>query len=154
MKRLIVLALILSIFFINGCSTNEIEIVTADYRAEYNDMYIVSEPLLIDSLEQWQLFLESHPEWSNNEDNLEWELDDLFFEDRIIYAYVSNESSGSNTFKAEKAEVSDNVLKLFMTRTIPETHTDDLAIRICLFGIRRIDIQNTRPVEAIINVNR
>ncbi len=154
MKRLIVLALILSIFFIQGCTTSEIEILKADYRAEYNDMYILGEPLMIDSFEQWELFLESHPEQFQNEDNLEWDFDELFFEDRIIYAYISNESSGSNRFEAEKAEVSNNILRLFMTRTIPQTGTDDLATRVCLFGIDRVSIQNIRTVEAIINVNR
>lgn len=125
-----------------------------EYRAQFNDMYILGEPLLIDSLEQWQLFFENHPEWSSNEDNLEWELDELFFEERAIYAYISNESSGSNRFEAEKAEVSDNILKLYMTRTVPETHTDDLASRICFFGIKHVDIQNIKSVEAIINVRR
>lgn len=154
MKRLIVLALILSIFFIQGCTTSEIEILKADYRAEYNDMYILGEPLMIDSFEQWELFLESHPEQFQNEDNLEWDFDELFFEDRIIYAYISNESSGSNRFEAEKAEVSNNILRLFMTRTIPQTGTDDLASRVCLFGIDRGSIQNIRTVEAVIEVKR
>jgi hypothetical protein len=154
MKRLVAIALLTSIIALSGCTSNEIEILSTNYRAQYNDMYIVSEPLLIDSFEQWVEFLENHPEKLTNEDNLEWHLDELFFDERVIYAYISQESSGSNRFEAEKAEVSDNILKLYMTRTIPETHTDDLAIRICLFGIRRVDIQNTRTVEAIIEVKR
>lgn len=144
----------ITIIFISGCTTSELEIMKTEYRAQFNDMYILGEPLLIDSFEQWQLFLENHPEWSSNEDNLEWEVEELFFEERAIYAYISNESSGSNRFEADKAEVSDNILKLYMTRTVPETHTDDLATRICLFGIEHVDIQNIKSVEAIINVKR
>jgi hypothetical protein len=154
MKRLAGIALMITIIFISGCTTSELEIMKTEYRAQFNDMYILGEPLLIDSFEQWQLFLENHPEWSSNEDNLEWEVEELFFEERAIYAYISNESSGSNRFEADKAEVSDNILKLYMTRTVPETHTDDLATRICLFGIEHVDIQNIKSVEAIINVKR
>ena len=154
MKRLVAIALLISIVVLSGCTSNEIEILSANYRAQYNDIYIVSEPLLIDSFEQWVEFLENHPEQSPNEDNLEWRLEELFFDEHFIYAYISHESSGSNRFEAEKAEVEENILKLYMTRTIPETHTDDLAIRICLFGIRRADIPNTRTIEAIIEVKR
>jgi hypothetical protein len=154
MKRLVGLALMISIIFISGCTSKDIEIIKTEYRAQFSDMYILGEPLLIDSYEQWQLFLESHPEQSNNEDNLEWELEELFFEESVIYAYISNESSGSNRFEAEKAEVSDNILRLYMTRFVPETGTDDLATRICFFGIKHIDIQNIKSVEAIINVKR
>ncbi len=154
MKRLAGLALMITIIFISGCTTNELEIMKTEYRAQFNDMYILGEPLLIDNFEQWQLFLDSHPEQSNNEDNLEWKLDELFFEESVIFAYISNESSGSNRFEAEKAEVSDNILRLYMTRFIPETGTDDLATRICFFGIKHVDIQNIKSVEAIINVRR
>lgn len=154
MKKFKVLIMIISIILLFGCTTNELEIMKTEYRAQFNDMYILGEPLLIDSFELWQLFLENHPEQSDNEDSLEWELDELFFEDRAIFAYISNESSGSNRFEAEKAEMSDNILKLYMTRTIPETGTDDLATRICFFAIKHVDIQNFKSVEAIINVKR
>ncbi|MDP3386198.1 MAG: hypothetical protein Q8S24_03100 [Eubacteriales bacterium] len=154
MKRLASIALFISIILISGCNTNELEILKTEYRAQFNEMYILGEPQLIDSYEKWQLFLESHPEQSNNEDNFGWDLEELFFEESVIYAYISNESSGSNRFEAEKAEVSDNILRLYMTRTVPETGTDDLATRICFFGIKNADIQNIKSVEAIINVKR
>jgi hypothetical protein len=150
MKRLIAVVLLLSVVLSGGCAGGNLEIIKAEYRAQYIDEYSYGTPILIDSIEKWQAFLDEHPEQSTNEDVLQRDFDKEFFKDRVVYVYVSSEASGSNQLAADKAEITGDTLKLYMTRTIPETGTDDMAARVCIFGLKRENIKNVKTVEVMI----
>lgn len=150
MKRLIAIVLLVSVVFLFGCAGGNLEIIMTEYRAQYIDGYSYGSPILIDSVEKWQVFLDEYPGQSTTEDALQRDFDKEFFQDCVLYAYVSSEASGSNRFSAVKAELIGDTLKLYMMRTIPETGTDDMAARVCIFGVKRENIKNVRTVEVII----
>jgi hypothetical protein len=151
MKQLIAILLLISLVLLFGCAADNLEITKAEYRAQYGDAYNYGTPILIESIEKWQAFLDEHPEQSTTEDVLQRDFDQEFFQDRVLYVYISSENSGSNLLTAEKAEITGDTLKLYLTRTIPETGTDDLAARICIFGVKRANSKNVKTVDVIIS---
>ena len=67
-----------------------------------------------------------------------------------IYAYVKSEPSGSIMLFAKTVRLENNILTLYMERIVPEVCTDDMATRICLFGINREKIKDVRKVNVLI----
>ncbi len=127
-----------------------LELVSGDYRAIWEEDYKYDTPILIDNLYDWKEFLNNHPAQSTNEDVLQQDYDDAFFEDSVIYAYLKSEGSGSNKLTVSGAKLNGDKLELFMERIVPEEGTDDMATRICLFGVKKDNLKNIKEVEGII----
>jgi len=147
--------LLIGLLVISGCAgrnqgTNQLKVKGEQYRAQYSDQYQYDTPILIDSLSAWEEFFSTHPEQSKNEDTLHKDYDKAFFNDSVIYAYIKSEGSGSIKLKVKGAELREDKLRLFIERINPGEGTDDMATRICLFGIEREKIKNLKTVEAII----
>lgn len=150
------MAALLLIF--TGCSTpdgngGELDLISGEYRAVWEENYAYETPTRIDSLSDWEAFLERHPAQSANEDVLEQEYGEEFFEKHIIYVYIKSEASGSNRLTVKGARRNGDELELIMERFVPEEGTDDLATRICVFGIKREDIKNISVVTSSIVEN-
>lgn len=131
-------------------SPTELDIISEEYRAVWKESYQYDSPILINDLKELEEFLNNHPAQSSNEDVLQHNYNDEFFNQNLIYAYVKSEGSGSVNLTVEKAELHGNILKLFMNRTVPDVGTTDMATRVCLFSINREDIKNVKEVEGII----
>lgn len=135
-------------------STNQtpksLDLVSGEYGAPWKESYKYDIPILIDSLSDWIEFLKDHP-IDRIKDNISLEnYNDEFFKERLIYAYVKSEGSGSNNLRVNRAELNGDKLNLFMTRTVPVVGTCDMATLVCLFGINRDDIKDVKAVEGII----
>lgn len=128
----------------------ELDLASGEYRANWKESYNYDTPILIDSLVDWTEFLKEHPSESANTDTLLHNYNDEFFEERLIYAYIKSEGSGSNNLKVNRAELNGDRLDLFMDYSVPELGTCDMATLICVFGIKRNDIENVKTVEVII----
>jgi len=128
----------------------ELDLVSGEYRAIWSEDYKYDTPILLNNLNDLEEFLSNHPAQSANQDILQHNYNDEFFKEGVVYAYVKSEGSGSIKLIVNRAELNENILKLFMERTVPEEGTDDMATRICLFGINRDDIKNVNAVEGII----
>lgn len=154
MKRFLAAAfIVLFLFTTSGCGSRgngDLSLVGGEYRAQWEDDYRYDTPILIDSYQEWLEFLETHPAQSSNEDVLEQDYSQDFFADHVIYAYIKGEASGSNTLTAKGAARKDNILQLTMERFVPDQGTDDLAARICVFGLKREDLKGIQEVEVII----
>lgn len=164
MKRLTVL-LLMALLVCTGCASQRIpstdgpaetgpadlNIVAGEYRAQYSHDYQFSVPLLMDDFSGWEVFLMNHPGDSSKEDALVQAYDESFFDHSVVYAYIESEPSGSISLKVKKVVLEGSVLKLYMERTIPQMGTDDIAVRICLFGISREDLKGVKSVDAVIN---
>lgn len=164
MKRLAVLFMI-TLLLCTGCAAQRIpsaatpvetgpvalDIVPGEYRSSWHDTYQFSKPLLLDTFGAWEVFLMDHPDYSSREDPLVQEYDESFFDHSVVYAYIESEPSGSIRLKVTKSVLEGSILKLYMERTIPQMGTDDMAARICLFGIKRDDLKGVKSVEAVIN---
>ena len=131
-------------------SPTELDIISEEYRAVWKESYQYDSPILINDLKELEEFLNNHPAQSSNEDVLQHNYNDEFFNQNLIYAYVKSEGSGSVNLTVEKAELHGNILKLFMNRTVLDVGTTDMATRVCLFSINREDIKNVKEVEGII----
>lgn len=128
----------------------ELDLVSGEYRATWKEGYKYDTPILLNNLNDLEELLSNHPAQSANQDILQQNYDDDFFKESVVYAYVKSEGSGSVRLIVNRAELNEDILKLFMERTVPEEGTDDMATRICLFGINRDDIKNVNAVEGII----
>lgn len=128
----------------------ELDIVKGEYRAIWKENYKYNTPILIYDLKDFKRFLSDHPAQSANDDILQKTYNDEFFNQNVIYAFVKSEGSGSVGLTVNKAEIDEDTLKLFMDRIVPGDGTDDMASRICLFGINREDIKDIKEVEGII----
>ncbi|MSU02163.1 hypothetical protein [Tissierella pigra] len=128
----------------------ELDLVSGEYRAIWKEGYKYDTPILLNNLNDLEEFLSNHPAQSADQDILQQNYDDDFFKESVVYGYVKSEGSGSVKLIVNRAELKEDILKLFMERTVPEEGTDDMATRICLFGINRGDIKNVNAVEGII----
>ncbi|NLL00625.1 MAG: hypothetical protein GX271_08195 [Clostridiales bacterium] len=129
----------------------ELDLVSGEYRAIWKENYKYETPTLINGLDDLEVFLSNHPAQSSSEDILLRNYNDEFFSQNVIYVYVKSEVSGSIELNVKRAELDEDILKLFMERTVPKNGmTDDMATRVCLFGINRNDIKNIKTVEGII----
>lgn len=128
----------------------ELDLVSGEYRAIWKESYKYDTPILINDLNALEEFLSNHPAQLSNKDILQQNYNDEFFKQRVIYAYVKSEGSGSIKLTVKKAEIDGDILKLFMERIVPKEGTTDMATRICLFGINRDDIKNVKIVEGVI----
>lgn len=131
-------------------SGQSLEVIGAEYRAQWNKDYKYDTPILIDNLIEWEDFLDNHPEYSRTEDALKQNYNEDFFKHSVIYAYIKSMGSGSIMLKVKGARLNGDKLKLLMECIVPEVGTCDMATRICLFGINRDEIKNANTVEAII----
>jgi len=156
MKRipLIFLALML---LVTGCGmparrdgTIQLPVVKGEYRAQWQDGYQYDTPIFIDKYADWQKFLQDHPAQSATEDVLRQEYGEGFFQDHVLYVYIKGEASGSNTLTVKGATRQGETLKLLMERVVPDQGTDDMASRICVFGLKREDVKNVKVVEGVI----
>ena len=128
----------------------ELETINGEYRAVWNENYEYDTPLKIDNFSDWVNFFKEHPESSPTENVLNRNYTATFFEDNVLYAYVKSEPSGSITLFAKTVRLENDKLTLYMERTVPEVCTDDMATRICLFGINREKIKDVRTVDVLI----
>ncbi len=128
-----------------------LKIVSGEYRAVWNESYQYGKPLLIDTFSDWEVFLMDHPGQSQTEDPLMQDYDESFFRNSLIYAYIESEPSGSITLLTGNAVRDGSILKLYMQRIVPQVGTDDMAARVCLFGITRDDAARVKKVEAVIS---
>lgn len=128
----------------------ELGLVSGEYRAIWKENYKYDTPILINDLDDLEEFLSNHPQQSASEDMLQQYYDDEFFSQNVIYVYVKSEISGSIKLNVKSAELNGDILKLFMEHKVPEGMDDDMATRVCLFGINRNDIKNVKTMEGII----
>lgn len=171
MIKLKVLFILLAVLILTGCSntkietTNtlteveqtqtqptivELETINGEYRAVWNENYEYDKPLKIENHSEWVDFFNEHPE-SGMEDNFKKEFTKEFFEDNVLYAYVKSEPSGSILLLTKSVQLQNDILTLYMERIVPEVGTEDMATRICIFGISREKIKNVRTVNVLIS---
>lgn len=129
----------------------ELEIITEEYRAVWEENYKYDVTQIIENYSEWVDFFKRHPESSISENVLNRDFTATFFEDNVLYAYVKSEPSGSNLLLAKAVELEGDELRLIMEHIVPEVGSDDNATRICLFGISRDSIKNVRTVNVSIN---
>jgi hypothetical protein len=129
----------------------ELEIITEEYRAVWEENYLYDEPQIIENYSDWVDFFELHPESSPTENVLKRDFTANFFNENILYAYLESEPSGSILLLAKAAEIEGDKLILIMERIIPEVGSDDMATRICLFGINRDEINNVKSINVTID---
>jgi hypothetical protein len=134
-----------------GDGSVQLSVVKGEYRAQWQDNYQYDTPILIDKFADWQKFLKDHPAQSTTEDVLKQEYKESFFKEHLLYVYIKGEPSGSNTLTVKGATRQEDTLKLGMERVVPEQGTDDLASRICIFGLKREDVKNVKAVEGVIS---
>ena len=168
----IVIVVILAVLALTGCSYSfietdtslskekqtqtqkpavELESLTEEYRAVWEEDYEYDVPQIIENYSDWVDFFKRHPESSPTENILNRDFTATFFEDNVIYAYLESEPSGSILLLAKAAEIEGDKLNLIMERIIPEVGSDDMATRICLFGINRDEINNVRSINVTID---
>ena len=154
MKKVLVFLFAVLLLAVTGCGQSRgdgfLKVEKGDYRAVWGDHYQYGIPILIETFAQWQRFLEDHPAQSDTEDVLKREYKEDFFGDHVLYVFIKEESSGSNTLTVKGAKMENDTLELIMERVVPAEGTDDLATRICIFGIKKEDVENVKTVNEVI----
>ena len=156
MKKVFVLLFAVLLLTVTGCGRThedgsvDLKVVKGEYRAVWEDHYRYDTPILIETFADWQKFLEDHPAQSAAEDFLEQEYTEGFFGDHLLYVFLKGEASGSNTLTVKGANLKNDTLELLMERVVPDEGTDDLATRICIFGVKKEDVKNVTTVKDII----
>lgn len=128
----------------------ELEILSGEYRAQWEESYHYNTPILIESFSDWEEFLKVHPAYATNEDTLKQDFKEEFFNHGVVYAYIRSMRSGSIKLNVKGAELQGDKLRLIMQSITPEICTDDMAARICLFGIKKDNIQKVQEVDILI----
>lgn len=128
----------------------ELKTINGEYRAVWKENYEYDTPLKIENYSDWVTFFREHPESSATENVLNQNFTATFFKDNVLYAYVKSEPSGSIKLFAKTVRLENDILTLYMERIVPEVCTDDMATRICLFGINREKIKDVRTVDVLI----
>lgn len=129
---------------------NRVHFKGSEYRAQWQGDYNYSTPILIDSYEKWQAFLNSHPGEFTSPDTATGYYSQDFFQDSVVYAYIKSEPSGANQLKIQNVTIENDTLKLFMENIIPQIGTMDMAARVCFFGISRDIMNKFSEVEAVV----
>ena len=131
-----------------------LDILYGQYRTGSKDRTKFYKAILINNQDEYNAFIQDFNIGILMEGSLEQNLNSNFFDEYVIYAYVTSESSGSIKVTVNGVEIDGNILKLKIDRTIPEVGTCDMAYRACLFGIKRDDIKEVKSVEVLIYNHR
>ncbi|MDF2608232.1 MAG: hypothetical protein K0S34_2430 [Bacillales bacterium] len=152
MKKFYIVLVGVLILMVVGCGKEkssgpvELDFGAGAYRANWDENNLTDKAIKIDSSKLMNEFLEQHVPFSEEDKEVVNKYNEDFFKDNVIYAYVTNESSGSNQLESANAIRDGENLKLKVKRVIPQIGTMDMASRVALFELKRDDVENVTNV--------
>lgn len=149
-KNSIILFIVISLLF-TGCSNvpNEqvlnLEITGERYSIAHADNHKYNIPILIKNSSDFKRFIKKYPRKDNKENFFEQDYYSKdYYENHIVYACIIELVSGSDYAIAEKAEINNGELKLFIKTICAPIGTCDMAANVCLFSINKNDIKDEK----------
>jgi hypothetical protein len=152
MKKFYIVLVGILILMAVGCGKEkssgpvELDFGAGTYRANWDENNLTDKSIKIDSTKLMNEFLEQHVPFTEEDKEVVKKYDGDFFKDKVVYAFVTNESSGSNLLEPANAIRDGEKLKLKVKRIIPQIGTMDMAARVALFELKRDDVENVSNV--------